>query len=371
MPVNSPADGAARAIGSPSYGPYAAAVAGIATPAHEGQTMSQRFREQRRGRRGLQALALLAAVAAAPTPAAGPGKDVYDFYCYQCHGYAGDGRTLAARNLSPPPRDFTAADPERLTRERMLAAVTEGRPGTGMVSFAAVLSAEERAAVVDYVRQAFMSDAPREGRYHTAANGWPDHDRYRAAYPFATGEIPLDAPAGELTAQQQRGRAMYFDACITCHDQPARESSEPIWDPRPVSYPRGDYSHRAPDAVSEASYYAAHDRRPALPADAGADVLRGEQLFQDNCAFCHGADGSGRNWIGDFMEPKARDLAEPGVVAGRSDAALRTMILEGVNGSFMPAWRHVLEPHQVDDLMAYLRVVFDGPESTTANRGPP
>lgn len=333
--------------------------------------MKQPLRKRRRGHRALPALALLAAVAAAPAPAAGPGKAAYDFYCYQCHGYAGDGRTLAARNLSPPPRDFTSADPEQLTRERMLAAVTKGRPGTAMVSFAAVLSADERGAVVDYIRRAFMSGAPREGRYHTAANGWPDHDRYRAAYPFATGEIPLDAAADKLTQEQQRGRAMYFDACITCHDQPARESSEPIWDPRPVSYPRGDYSHRAPDAVSQASYYAAHDRRPALPASAGADVLRGERLFQDNCAFCHGADGSGRNWIGDFMEPKARDLAEPGVVAGRSDPALRAVIRNGIRGSFMPAWRHVLEPRQIDDLMAYLRAVFDAPDSRQASASPP
>lgn len=332
--------------------------------------MIQHFRRQPRGRRALPALALLAAMAAAPAPAAGPGKQAYDFYCYQCHGYAGDGRTLAARNLSPPPRDFTTADPEQLTRQRMLAAVTEGRPGTGMVSFAAVLSPAERQAVVDYVRRAFMSGAPREGRYHTAANGWPDHDRYSAAFPFATGEIPLDTPAGELSAEQQRGRGMYFDACISCHDQPAAETGEPLWDPRPVSYPRGDYSHRAPDAVSEASYYAAHDRRPTLPADAGPAARRGETLFQANCAFCHGADGSGRNWIGDFMEPKARDLAEPGVVAGRSDPALRAVIRDGIRGSFMPAWRHVLAPHQIDDLMAYLRAVFDAPDSKAANRSP-
>ena len=117
-------------------------------------------------------------------------------------------------------------------------------------------------------------------------------------------------------------------------------------------------------SVSAASHYAAHDRRPELPADAGQDVLRGEGLFQDNCAFCHGADGSGRNWIGDFMEPKARDLSEPGVVAGRGDSALRAVIRDGIRGTFMPAWRHVLEAGQVDDLVAYLRAVFGGPEST-------
>jgi mono/diheme cytochrome c family protein len=40
----------------------------------------------------------------------------------------------------------------------------------------------------------------------------------------------------------------------------------------------------------------------------GAARARGEKLFQANCAFCHGGDGTGKNWIGQFMEPKARDL---------------------------------------------------------------
>ena len=293
------------------------------------------------------------------------GEAVYDFYCYQCHGYGGDARTLAARNLQPPPRDVTAADPDVLTGERMLDAVTHGRPGTGMVGFASVLSAAERAAVVDYVRREFMTGETPQGRYHTAANGWPDHDRYRPAFPFATGEIPLETPPSRLTPAQRRGQQMYFDACITCHDQPAREREPPLWDPRPVSFPRGDYSHRAPDVVSAASHYATYERAPEL-SDPSPAARRGEALFRENCAFCHGADGSGRNWIGDFMEPKARDLGEPGVVAGRPDPALRAVIRNGVEGSFMPAWRHVLDPGQIDDLMAYLRAVFGPAEATGA-----
>ncbi|HEY5641885.1 MAG TPA: hypothetical protein VIS31_03340, partial [Woeseiaceae bacterium] len=36
------------------------------------------------------------------------GEAIYRFYCYQCHGYAGDAQTLASASLSPPPRDFTS-----------------------------------------------------------------------------------------------------------------------------------------------------------------------------------------------------------------------------------------------------------------------
>ncbi|WP_455198148.1 c-type cytochrome, partial [Kaarinaea lacus] len=65
----------------------------------------------------------------------GKGKLIYDFYCYQCHGYAGDGKTLASTYLSPQPRNFTVSSPQELSIERMMTAVRDGRDGTAMVSF--------------------------------------------------------------------------------------------------------------------------------------------------------------------------------------------------------------------------------------------
>ena len=37
-------------------------------------------------------------------PAEPDGEAIYRFYCYQCHGYAGNAETLASASLSPPPR---------------------------------------------------------------------------------------------------------------------------------------------------------------------------------------------------------------------------------------------------------------------------
>ena len=71
-------------------------------------------------------MALLLWLAGAPgAQAADPGMDfgdgesVYRFYCYQCHGYAGNARTLASTYLDPKPRDFTAETRESLPIDRM------------------------------------------------------------------------------------------------------------------------------------------------------------------------------------------------------------------------------------------------------------
>lgn len=161
--------------------------------------------------------AMVTVPAVATDAAPRTGEQVYKFYCYQCHGYAGNGATASAGYLSPPPRDFTKA-PAFLTRDRMLRAVTHGRPGTAMAGFASVLDEREIEAVVDYVRATFMAEARPYYRYHTAENGWPDHQRYAPAFPFVLGQLSARAAADRLSASQLMGREMFLQACINCHE---------------------------------------------------------------------------------------------------------------------------------------------------------
>ena len=285
------------------------------------------------------------------------GEATYNFYCYQCHGYAGDARTLASTWLDPQPRDFTGTDPAVLTRVRMIDSVSKGRSGTAMTSFASVLGADEIAAVVDYIRARFMSGERPALRYHTAENGWEDHDRYRSAFGFASGELALDTPWEALTPEQQHGRLLYMQACISCHDRATVRDEGAIWELRALSYPRKHYTHTAPiDATSGASPYALHDRPPAATELTVAE-RRGERLYQENCAFCHAADGTARNWIGSFLEPRPRNLTGTQITS-MEDARLKTAIMEGIDGTSMPAWKHVLDLRQIDDIAAYIRKVL-------------
>lgn len=132
-----------------------------------------------------------------------PGRRLYEVTCSVCHGDGGAGAQWTKHNLNPAPRDFTAAGLDALlTRERMIAAVTHGRPGTAMAAFGTQLSGADIEAVVDYIRSVFMA---------------------RAAAPRpAPATVPpaVDAPAAFASGappDPEKGRVFYDANCATCH----------------------------------------------------------------------------------------------------------------------------------------------------------
>ena len=286
------------------------------------------------------------------------GRAIYNFRCYFCHGYSGDAKTLASTYLSPPPRDFTAS---ALTADQIAVAVRQGRAGTAMKSFRDTIGEDEIKAVAAFVEREFVHDKAINTMYHTADNGWPDHERHAAAFPFARGEIALDTPTESLSVTQRSARKLFVTACITCHDRARVLDDGPVWSARPLSFPRMGFVPGQPntppvDAVSSASVYAKHE---VVPRVEGLTALerRGQALFQANCSFCHGGDGTGKNWIGQFMEPKARDLTHYDAQS-MPLALLKQRIREGLPGTSMPAWEHVFRPGEVNAVAAYVTRVF-------------
>ena len=303
------------------------------------------------------AAALMLACAALAEP---DGEAIYRYYCYQCHGYAGDAQTLASASLTTPPRDFTSIAVDELPIERIVETVLNGREDTAMVSFASVLDEDDARAVAHYIRESFMTSDRIDARYHSPENGWTDHERYAAAFPFIDGSVPLSTPWESLNEEQQRGRRLYESACVSCHDQPnTGPSDDPEWELRAVSYPRDHFSHREPntDFISGASPYAQHDIPPD-PASLSDRALSGRALYQENCAFCHAADGTGRNWIGSFLEPRPRDFTDPAFRLAQDEAAMEQRILHGIPGTSMPAWKDVLAPDEITAVIAYIRESF-------------
>ncbi len=301
------------------------------------------------------------ACADAMTPAAGNsgrnGEDIYNYYCYQCHGYSGNAKTQAGIYLDPKPIDFTAVDQNILTRQRMIETVTSGRSGTAMVSFSTVLNPEEIDAVVDYIRDRYMSGHPVSEKYHTPENGWPDHERYADAFPFITGELPADTPWEQLDENQYNGKRLYYSSCVSCHD--AANADSLVWEIRAVSYPRKHYSHKLdwPDAYTGASVHKLHEQNKTV-ANMTAKEARGMQYYLDNCAFCHAPDGTSRNWIGSFLSNRPRDFTANSFIGKSSDEYLRQIIRNGVTGTSMPAWKNVLSGDQIDDIISYMRAAF-------------
>lgn len=150
---------------------------------------------------------------AAPDAAA-----LYHNYCSVCHGDKGDGKSRATGSLSTLPRDFTSADSKReLSRERIVAAITHGRPGTAMTSWRTQLSDGDIASVADYVYSRFVQGAAVTATAPaisgTRAHGGREAD---AASTPVQVDMTTGLPNG-LKGDSRRGGVFYLANCATCH----------------------------------------------------------------------------------------------------------------------------------------------------------
>lgn len=148
---------------------------------------------------------------------------LYHNYCSVCHGDRGDGRSRATGSLSTLPRDFTsAAARQELTRERIVLAITHGRPGTAMAAWRSQLGEADIQRLADYLLERFVNApaadphrpvSPGPGVSGTRAHGGREADA-------ASTPVPVDMTAGlpnGLKGDAQRGGAFYRANCATCH----------------------------------------------------------------------------------------------------------------------------------------------------------
>lgn len=127
----------------------------------------------------------LADVQHRPNPLSGWAQESYRAYCASCHGVEGDGQGVAAGRIEPNPRSFR--NPTWMagqTDEKLAEAVRNGRPGTAMPPFGALLSDAEIDRLVEYIR-AFSSPEAIPGadsayRYDpTTVTGAPSNEPVR------------------------------------------------------------------------------------------------------------------------------------------------------------------------------------------------
>jgi len=91
-------------------------------------------------------------------------------------------------------------------------------------------------------------------------------------------------------------------------------------------------------------------------------VATGQQLYQTDCARCHGENGAGGIKVDTAV---AADLRQPqlGPMYGNDPARLRRAIIEGLDQDgkpldvAMPRWNGVLSESQVGDIIAYLQTL--------------
>ncbi len=158
--------------------------------------------------------------AAHPTGESDPAA-LYHNYCSVCHGDKGNGQSRATGSLSTPPRDFTSeASRQELSRERIILAITHGRPGTAMVAWKSQLSESDIEVLADHVQSTYVKRDPSAqtgtgtpGISGTRAHGGREADN-------GSTPVQVDMTAGlpnGLKGDFKRGGAFYLANCAACH----------------------------------------------------------------------------------------------------------------------------------------------------------
>jgi cbb3-type cytochrome c oxidase subunit III len=224
------------------------------------------------------------------------GKSTYASTCSVCHGEDGSGALWGKTSLNPAPVNFRTADPVNdLTRERMIVSVTHGRPGTAMTAFDTQLSEVEIRAVVEYIRDSFMSGE-------------------RAPEP--AGMATINPPAASTVGMAVL-HGMPQDTSIT---------------------------------AAESSLGTTHP----LPSGLEGNAEVGRAYYLQNCTACHGIEGDGNGPRAYFIFPRPRNFLDADNRARLNRPALFKGIKQGVPGREMPAWGKVLSDQKIADISEYV-----------------
>jgi mono/diheme cytochrome c family protein len=135
------------------------------------------------------------------------GKHLYEANCVQCHGDEGRGDGYGAPFLVPTPRDLTGgqfkfrttSSGQLPTDEDLFRTISRGADGTGMPPWAYLLAADDRWALVDYVKT------------------------FEPRFAAATALKPMPLPEAPKSRSAERGHDVYVKMqCAKCHGDDGR-----------------------------------------------------------------------------------------------------------------------------------------------------
>jgi mono/diheme cytochrome c family protein len=97
------------------------------------------------------------------------------------------------------------------------------------------------------------------------------------------------------------------------------------------------------------------ERRQKNPFEATSEARQqGREYFLNQCAACHGIDGSAKTQVGLNLYPRVPDLRAP-ATQNLSDGEIHYIIENGVQFTGMPAWGH---PHTESSGNSWKLVLF-------------
>ena len=83
-----------------------------------------------------------------------------------------------------------------------------------------------------------------------------------------------------------------------------------------------------------------------------------EEIYKNICARCHGVNGDGKGVTYLYLDPAPRDLTKASFMNSKSEERFLTSLKDGVPGTSMPPWEHVLTEEQRRGVLDYVFQTF-------------
>jgi len=300
-------------------------------------------------------------------------EQIYKNNCSVCHGDNGDGRSRASSSLIPPPRNFTAAG--ELTREKMIATVTHGKPGTAMTSWKTRFTPAQIESVVDYVRTRFMQSAIQThltfgrmvyGHNCKSCHGEQGQGVLAAGLSIAPRSFSTPRAATELSHDylfEIVARGIPKTAMLGFSNKIPDEHIHAV-----VDFVRAEFMVATPTFISSANNTpagipladmpsaatSAVDMNLPMPKNLIGNAHLGGQFFMGNCATCHGMLGNGQGPRSTFMAAKPRNFLDDFSRAALNRPAIFSAVTLGRVGTEMPAWGQVLSDQEIANVTEFV-----------------
>jgi mono/diheme cytochrome c family protein len=289
----------------------------------------------------------------------GPGRDDYLVVCVSCH---------SARYVMMQPYF-----PQRQWEETVdkMAKV-----------YGAQMDQEQRASIVQYLA---ATHGPNSAQKTPA--GEDDSDFAPVARPSSRFEtepsLRVARESAEHKKQIGRGAELFKQDCAGCHGLTGRGDgfvaqvllrqpkdlaatrfsvhllSEVLWNGKRGTAMPSWRGLSLADLEALAAYVVTL-HPPARPDKTSPEVLeRGNQVFQKNCAPCHGVlgDGKGPAAANLIPEPANFKLKQPDF------EYILKVLSEGIPGTGMPAWKEQIPESDRQALARFVRGLFEGADS--------
>ncbi|MEI6805839.1 MAG: cytochrome c [Myxococcaceae bacterium] len=89
------------------------------------------------------------------------------------------------------------------------------------------------------------------------------------------------------------------------------------------------------------------------------DASKGKELFQTNCALCHGSKGNGKGIGGESLTPKPANFTDAALMKTKSDWELFSVIKDGGAkhglSPSMASYQSVFTEQNIKEIIQYIR----------------